>query len=105
MPIYAYQCVSCGHGFDLKQGFDASTEAPCPNCEGSARRQFVAPTVIYKGSGFYTTDYARKGSGSSSNGASSPADSKSESKTESKGASSRSESSKSAGAASKTDSA
>ena len=59
MPIYAYHCVSCGHEFDLKQGFDASTEAPCPNCEDTARRRFVAPTVIYKGSGFYTTDYGR----------------------------------------------
>ena len=105
MPIYAYHCVSCGHEFDLKQGFDASTEAPCPNCEDTARRRFVAPTVIYKGSGFYTTDYARKGSAGSSNGASSSTDSKSESKAESKSAGSKNGHSESAGAASKADSA
>ena len=105
MPIYAYQCVSCGYEFDLKQGFDASTEAPCPNCEDTARRRFVAPTVIYKGSGFYTTDYARKGSSGSSNGSGPPTDSKSESKAESKSAASKNAGSKSESAASKTDSA
>ncbi len=100
MPIYAYQCGACGNEFDLKQGFDASTETICPVCDETARRRFVAPTVIYKGSGFYTTDYARKGS-SSSNGSSSSSESKSESKTseskssESKTSESKSESSKS----------
>ena len=85
MPIYAYQCDSCGNQFDLKQGFDASVEQPCPECKSTARRLFSAPTVIYKGSGFYTTDYARKGNGSaSSSSSSSSSDSKAESKAESK---------------------
>ncbi len=101
MPIYAYQCAACGNEFDLKQGFDASTEAPCPVCDDTARRRFVAPTVIYKGSGFYTTDYARKGGGGASNGASSSSDStKSETKAESKSSSPKSDA-----AASKSDSA
>ena len=65
MPIYGYLCKN-GHNFDLKQGFDADTEQVCPECGEMAPRQFVAPTVIYKGSGFYTTDYARKSGGDSS---------------------------------------
>ena len=60
MPIYEYECVSCNHRFELKQGFDAEPTESCPKCQGLSRRKFHAPTVIYKGSGFYTTDYARK---------------------------------------------
>ena len=40
--------------------FGAAPEAECPRCDGLARRKFHAVPVIYKGSGFYTTDYARK---------------------------------------------
>ncbi len=92
MPIYTYQCGACGNEFDLKQGFDASTETVCPMCDETARRRFVAPTVIYKGSGFYTTDYARKGSGSSNGASSSSSESKSDSKSDSKAESKSSES-------------
>ena len=60
MPIYEYECVSCNHRFELKQGFDAEPTESCPRCQGFSRRLFHAPVVIYKGSGFYTTDYARK---------------------------------------------
>ncbi|MCH2507200.1 MAG: zinc ribbon domain-containing protein [Dehalococcoidia bacterium] len=60
MPIYEYHCSSCNSNFELKQGFDADTVQPCPDCKSSSQRNFNVPTVIYKGSGFYTTDYARK---------------------------------------------
>jgi putative FmdB family regulatory protein len=60
VPIYEYECVSCNHRFELKQGFDAEPTESCPLCQGLSRRKFHAPAVIYKGSGFYTTDYARK---------------------------------------------
>ena len=72
MPIYEYECVSCKHRFELKQGFDADPTETCPVCQSSSRRRFHSPTVIYKGSGFYTTDYARRDQpsvdGSSGNG-------------------------------------
>ena len=79
MPTYAYQCDSCGNEFDLRQSFSASTEQPCPVCSGLSRRRISLPAVIYKGSGFYTTDYARKGSDSSSSSASSSSSSSSSS--------------------------
>ena len=60
MPIYEYQCGACAHRFEMKQGFDAETTQSCPLCNSASKRKFHSPTVIYKGSGFYTTDYARK---------------------------------------------
>ncbi len=60
MPIYEYQCVECKHKFELKQGFDADPTEPCPKCDAVSRRLFHPPAVIYKGTGFYTTDYARR---------------------------------------------
>jgi putative FmdB family regulatory protein len=72
VPTYSYQCDSCGNEFDLKQSFSAEPRHECPVCSHIARRRFHAPPVIYKGSGFYTTDYARK------------SDSKSESRSETK---------------------
>ena len=77
LPIYTYKCEANGHEFELRQGFSASPEQACPTCGSTSRRQIHAPAVIYKGSGFYTTDYARKSSdpasakASSSDGASS----------------------------------
>ena len=95
MPIYTYKCEANGHEFELRQGFSASPEQVCPTCGSTSRRQIHAPTVIYKGSGFYTTDYARKSSdpspakasssdGASSDGASSDGKSSGESKSTSK---------------------
>ena len=68
MPIYEYFCNHCEKSFELKEGFDAEPVATCPICERQAKRQFHAVAVIYKGSGFYTTDYKRSGANSSSSG-------------------------------------
>ncbi len=59
MPRYDYQCVSCGHQFELVQSFSEAGAGTCPVCSGNGRRLFHAVPVIYKGSGFYTTDYGR----------------------------------------------
>ena len=61
MPIYEYACDG-GHRFERRQGFDATPIDVCPTCEAPSARVIHAPTVHYKGSGFYTTDYARSGS-------------------------------------------
>ncbi len=60
MPLYDYECAACGNQFELRQGFNAEPVETCPRCQGRAQRRFHSPAVIYKGSGFYTTDYGRK---------------------------------------------
>ncbi|MBI2910874.1 MAG: hypothetical protein HYY05_01935 [Chloroflexi bacterium] len=56
MPVYEYECGG-GHGrFELRQGFDAEPVAPCPACGQSARRVIQAVGVVFKGSGWYSTD-------------------------------------------------
>ncbi len=59
MPRYDYQCTSCDHRFELVQSFKEAGSGACPLCSGEGRRVFHAVPVIYKGSGFYTTDYGR----------------------------------------------
>ena len=59
MPRYDYQCTSCDHRFELVQSFKEAGSGVCPQCAGEGRRVFHAVPVIYKGSGFYTTDYGR----------------------------------------------
>ena len=80
MPRYDYRCVSCGNEFELIQSFKEAGTGSCPICAGRGQRVYHAVPVIYKGSGFYTTDYGRpkppaengsKESKSSSNGDSS----------------------------------
>ena len=71
MPRYDYECLSCSNVFEMKQSFSDELVAYCPLCGSRSRRKFHAVPVIYKGSGFYTTDYARSslranGTGSSS---------------------------------------
>ena len=59
MPRYDYQCTSCNLQFELVQSFKEAGSGSCPKCSGVGRRVFHAVPVIYKGSGFYTTDYGR----------------------------------------------
>ncbi len=99
MPIYEYQCKKCKHKFEKIQKFSERRVKKCPECGGPVEQLPSAPAVQFKGSGWYVTDYARKGasgdsssseSGSSDGSKSSESsdskksDSKSESKTETK---------------------
>jgi putative FmdB family regulatory protein len=68
MPLYDYQCPGCAHQFEVKQSFSADPFARCPRCQTASRRVFHPVPVIYKGTGFYTTDYARKGVNFHANG-------------------------------------
>ena len=59
MPRYDYRCTGCGNEFELRQSFSEAGNGTCPLCSGAGQRLFHAVPVIYKGSGFYTTDYGR----------------------------------------------
>jgi putative FmdB family regulatory protein len=60
MPIYEYRCAN-GHEFELFQSMADEAVAKCVECGAKSERVLSAPAVHFKGSGFYTTDYARKG--------------------------------------------
>lgn len=56
MPIYEYQCENCSCRFELKQSFSDAPTVTCPQCMSNAKRIFLPAPIIFKGSGFYTTD-------------------------------------------------
>lgn len=60
MPIYEYKCNDCSTQFELRRSFGDESESPCPSCKGKTRRIFSAVPIIFKGSGFYTTDSKKK---------------------------------------------
>ena len=68
MPVYEYRCTK-GHTYDKTESFSAPVTHKCTRCGARARRQISMPAVIFKGSGFYSTD--NRGSGPPSNGGSS----------------------------------
>ena len=104
MPRYDYRCVECDNHFELRQSFSEAGKGTCPECSGEGRRVYHAVPVIYKGSGFYTTDYGRpkppveNGSGKSSESSKSDSDSKSKDSSSSSDSSSNSGSGESASA-------
>ena len=63
MPTYDYLCNSCDHRFELFQSIKASPKRKCPRCGRLTLRRLIGPgaAIIFKGSGFYQTDY-RSGS-------------------------------------------
>lgn len=66
MPLYEYKCVKCGHRFEKIESLSASEVKKCPQCGGRAERQLAPPAIQFKGSGWYVTDYAGKGSAAAS---------------------------------------
>jgi putative FmdB family regulatory protein len=57
MPIYEYECEQCGVRFEKTQRFTDTTLTECPECNGHVHRVMQPVGVIFKGSGFYVTDY------------------------------------------------
>jgi len=60
MPLYEYECDTCGHRFEVIQKFSDGPVTECPKCKGVVRKLFSSPAIQFKGSGFYITDYAKK---------------------------------------------
>ena len=68
MPIYTYRCEHCGVQFDRQQRFSDATLTRCPECDEDALRKVYTPVgIVFKGSGFYSTDH-RSPSGASRSG-------------------------------------
>src|SRR5579864_1843166 len=65
LPLYEYQCKKCKHRFERIQKFSDREVKKCPECGGPVEKLLSAPAVQFKGSGWYVTDYARKGSSDS----------------------------------------
>lgn len=84
MPLYEYQCKKCGHLFEKIQKFSDKPIKKCPKCGGPVEQTISAPAVQFKGSGWYVTDYAKKGSSAGSSGDSGSKEKKDEKKPESK---------------------
>lgn len=83
MPTYEYKCKSCNETFEKFQSVKEAPLKKCIHCEGEVMRVFHPVGVIFKGSGFYTTDYKNKESKAkkSSSSATKPKDKEEKEKT------------------------
>ena len=73
MPIYEYQCESCADKFEIKQGMKDDPLTACPRCGKRVQRLISSPAIMFKGSGWYVTDYSDKMKPSSGDEAPTPA--------------------------------
>ena len=62
MPTYQYECAACGHSFDILQSMLDKKLRKCPECGKSTLHRLIGAGsgIIFKGSGFYETDYKKK---------------------------------------------
>ena len=72
MPIYEYRCTKCGHTFERRQKFSDPPVAKCPECRGKVEKLLSPPGLLFKGTGWYVTDYSdsRKKAAAAEKGAS-----------------------------------
>jgi len=63
MPLYEYECKDCAKRVEVIHDVDEKGPKLCPDCHGKLKRLLGVPGLIFKGSGFYVNDYARKDSG------------------------------------------
>ncbi len=75
MPNYEYLCKDCGHRFEQIRKFSDKQLRKCPECGGVIEQVISAPAVQFKGSGWYVTDYPKKGAASAESSSSSSSES------------------------------
>jgi len=94
MPIYEYQCQKCGT-FEATQRITDKPLAKCPTCKGKVKKLISNTSFPLKGTGWYVTDYARKGQNGDAKSDAKPADGSKEAKEskEAKGESKKTETS------------
>lgn len=56
MPRYVYECFECGHTVEKLEGWSAPAQQPCSECDHTLQRIPSAPAIVFKGSGWYSTD-------------------------------------------------
>jgi putative FmdB family regulatory protein len=62
MPLYEYRCEACEHRFEVIRKYSDGPIAVCPSCgQGPIEKLLSSPAIQFKGTGWYITDYARKG--------------------------------------------
>ena len=74
MPIYTYECQSCGSSLERRQSFNDEPLKTHDDCGGNLRRVIYPAGIVFKGSGFYNTDYKNGTSGKASESADSKTD-------------------------------
>ena len=113
MPTYQYECEDCSHKFERFQSMTADPVTICPECEGAVKRLISGGAgFLFKGDGFYTTDYRsdhykqrEKADKDQASGAKDSSKSDSSKSDSSKSDASKSDTSKPANASTKSDSA
>jgi putative FmdB family regulatory protein len=85
MPIYEYQCKTCGEVCEVLQKARDKPPAKCPKCGGPVVKKISSPAIQFKGNGWYVTDYAKKSSTPAGAKAQAKGESKAEAKAEPKG--------------------
>lgn len=105
MPTYDYVCDACNHEFELFQSITASAKRKCPECgKLKLRRLFgTGAAIVFKGSGFYQTDYRSDSYKKAADADKKSSDSKSSESSKSSDSSSSSSSSSSSGSSSSSD--
>jgi putative FmdB family regulatory protein len=62
MPIYEYECIDCSNRFEVLQGVNEKPDLRCEDCKSGNIRRILSPgAFVFKGNGFYATDYKAKG--------------------------------------------
>jgi putative FmdB family regulatory protein len=62
MPVYEYECMACGETIEAMQKFSDAPLSVCRECGGQLKKLISNTSFVLKGTGWYVTDYARKGS-------------------------------------------
>ncbi len=62
MPTYVYRCEKCGKEHEVRQRITDEPLSTCPECSGPLKRVIFGGGVIFKGNGYYTTDYVKNSS-------------------------------------------
>jgi putative FmdB family regulatory protein len=60
LPIYGYRCSKCENYFEIFTNINDHSQKICPKCGGETTKLFYPAGIIFKGSGFYATDYVKK---------------------------------------------